>query len=427
MTRQLRILLAASLVAAGGVLFTGGSATGTGATCFGRPATIVGTFGNDVIHGTSGDDVIVSLSGEDTIFAAAGDDLVCAGTGEDAVVGGHGNDTIAGDGDADMLFGGPGTDRLYGDTPGTVASGADVLFEGAGGGSLFGGPGSDLVLGGTASTSLHGGNGSDLLVAGTAGSALDGGRGTDRCLGGSQRSCETTLHAPPVCPPAPNAFAGVYWPHRLELKSHCATIHGKVKGAGVSPDGDLGIGVVRSDPGHVGQLVHVEFMPRDVGRLARPASGDRITLTGEYVLDTNHTHYEVHPVFREVIKRRLDGIAIGAPTGTARTYRTGPRSGGNPFGSNAICIRFDATLCEGWSGTLMAGESSSSPLPPWRPGAGSGRRRAGSSERGSSAPSASTNPGRPWSARSAQGASSHAIRASPARPPWSSSSTPTPS
>ena len=35
--------------------------------CFGEPATIIGTPGDDVLSGTSGDDVIVGLEGTDVI------------------------------------------------------------------------------------------------------------------------------------------------------------------------------------------------------------------------------------------------------------------------------------------------------------------------------------------------------------------------
>src|SRR5687768_14359288 len=50
-------------------------------TCFGQPATIVGTDGKDRIYGTPGPDVIVAGDGADSIEARGGDDLVCAGRG----------------------------------------------------------------------------------------------------------------------------------------------------------------------------------------------------------------------------------------------------------------------------------------------------------------------------------------------------------
>ena len=55
-------------------------------SCFGQPATIVGTNGPDVIRGTPGDDVIVSLGGNDLIGGGGGDDLICAGNGNDRVM-----------------------------------------------------------------------------------------------------------------------------------------------------------------------------------------------------------------------------------------------------------------------------------------------------------------------------------------------------
>jgi subtilisin-like proprotein convertase family protein len=73
--------------------------------CDGKPATIVGTPGRDVLRGTAGADVIVGLAGKDTIRSANGADRVCAGPGNDALYGGRGRD---------RLFGGPGNDRLIG-------------------------------------------------------------------------------------------------------------------------------------------------------------------------------------------------------------------------------------------------------------------------------------------------------------------------
>ena len=52
-------------------------------TCFGAPATIVGTEGNDQLFGTPGPDVIVTLGGDDSVFGLAGDDRICLGPGDD--------------------------------------------------------------------------------------------------------------------------------------------------------------------------------------------------------------------------------------------------------------------------------------------------------------------------------------------------------
>lgn len=72
-------------------------------TCAGRPATIVGTGGDDEIRGTPGDDVIVALGGDDVVDPRGGDDVVC---------GGSGRDHLRSDRGRDVLIGGPGGDRL---------------------------------------------------------------------------------------------------------------------------------------------------------------------------------------------------------------------------------------------------------------------------------------------------------------------------
>jgi Ca2+-binding RTX toxin-like protein len=73
-------------------------------TCFGRPATIVGTNGNDTIYGTKLPDVIASLGGADVVHALAGDDLVCGGDGNDIVFDGYGSDAIDGGNGVDTVY-----------------------------------------------------------------------------------------------------------------------------------------------------------------------------------------------------------------------------------------------------------------------------------------------------------------------------------
>jgi len=83
-------------------------------TCKGRPATIVGTEGNDVRKGTSGKDVIVGLGGNDKLAGLAGNDLICGRAGNDTLKGGKGNDKLYGGAGKDTLKGGPGKDKLKG-------------------------------------------------------------------------------------------------------------------------------------------------------------------------------------------------------------------------------------------------------------------------------------------------------------------------
>jgi Trypsin/RTX calcium-binding nonapeptide repeat (4 copies) len=83
-------------------------------TCRGRPATIVGTTGNDVRSGTPAADVIVGLGGNDKLSGLAGNDLICGGSGKDTLKGGKGNDKLYGQKRKDTLKGGPGKDILKG-------------------------------------------------------------------------------------------------------------------------------------------------------------------------------------------------------------------------------------------------------------------------------------------------------------------------
>jgi Ca2+-binding RTX toxin-like protein len=108
------------------------TATAT-ATCKGKPATIVGTSGKDVLRGTDGRDVIAGLGGNDTLSGLAGNDLICGGKGNDTLKGGKGNDTLIGGANVDRLFGGAGTDHLFGGTPGAPPRDAIDTCLGQGG------------------------------------------------------------------------------------------------------------------------------------------------------------------------------------------------------------------------------------------------------------------------------------------------------
>jgi Ca2+-binding RTX toxin-like protein len=156
--RTLSIGLALAIVSTVGAV---NAAAEPAPTCFGQPATIVGTDGRDVIHGTPGDDVIVTGDGPDDVFAGAGDDLICGGGGSfeddeaigDRLHGGPGRDRIDGGPGNDLLFGNSGNDDLYGRT------GEDVLDDGSGDDRAYGSTGSDEFVAG---------GGDDRLVGGPA-------------------------------------------------------------------------------------------------------------------------------------------------------------------------------------------------------------------------------------------------------------------
>jgi Ca2+-binding RTX toxin-like protein len=125
------------------------------ATCSNRPATIIGTQGNDRLEGTPGADVIVAFEGDDVINGVGGNDLICAGEGNDTIAGGPGDDFLDGESGNDKLKGGSGKDLLSGE------SGNDKLKGGSGKDTLLGGSGRDVLLGGKGPDALRGGPGRD--------------------------------------------------------------------------------------------------------------------------------------------------------------------------------------------------------------------------------------------------------------------------
>ncbi len=143
-------------------------------TCQGRPPTVIGTPGDDILVGTEGNDVIHGLEGNDTIIAQGGDDIVCGGTGDDLIFGGPGGDVIEG---------GDGIDQLVGDVPFAGDEGPDTLRGGEGNDKLYGFGGNDLLEGDAGDDELVGGPGDDVLNGGPGGDRAFGEDGADTLAG----------------------------------------------------------------------------------------------------------------------------------------------------------------------------------------------------------------------------------------------------
>jgi len=154
--------------------------------CFGRPATILGTAGDDFITGTSGADVIVTFGGDDVVEGKGGKDRICLGPGSDTAVGGAKRDRIDGGWDDDVLSGGSGRDILRGRVGADTISGNggnDKIYGGSGGDDLSGGGGADLIKGASGGDDIFGKSNDDTLRGGGGSDECSGGRGTDTAAG----------------------------------------------------------------------------------------------------------------------------------------------------------------------------------------------------------------------------------------------------
>jgi len=142
-------------------------------TCFGKPATIVGSNGPNTISGTRYSDVILAIGGSDVIKAKGNK----ANHGRDFICAGRGKDRIFGNGDAEKISGGPGNDRING------AHGNDLIV-----GDNYGtsGPtGRDTILGGFDRDFVVGDNMARGDVSGQAPDWIGGNAGGDKIVGDS--------------------------------------------------------------------------------------------------------------------------------------------------------------------------------------------------------------------------------------------------
>lgn len=192
MPPRLSSVLAACVVAAPLALWSAPAGAAV-PTCFGQPATIVGTAGDDALVGQSGvADVIWAGGGNDGI--SGGDfyeedavpgraaDLLCGGPGNDRVRGGPGNDRISGgDGDddvrgergADNVQGNAGNDWVIDESFEDMDSANDIMRGGGGDDYMttawgidkaYGEAGNDTIIDTECSKSyLYGGYGDDTF------------------------------------------------------------------------------------------------------------------------------------------------------------------------------------------------------------------------------------------------------------------------
>jgi hypothetical protein len=124
-TRRALVVLALLAAPVAGVP----EATASGASCHGRPATIVSDGG--IVKGTEGPDVIVSTGYLD-LRAGAGDDVVCASGKVDMIDAGSGNDLIDIRGNTDryaQVTLGTGSDTFIGGPSGEMVWGGGQLGQ----------------------------------------------------------------------------------------------------------------------------------------------------------------------------------------------------------------------------------------------------------------------------------------------------------
>src|SRR5215831_3535141 len=154
----------------------------------------------------------------------------------------------------------------------------------------------------------------------------------------------------------------IYHPDRLHLVRRCMTVRGQVTELRWEPDGDLHI-LLATRPGLVnaandeyehGDLVLEEICQGNVTQadavaachgvphdLTVPSVGDRVTVSGSYVLDADHGWMEIHPV----TKLTITGSAplpppSSAPPGMAGCHPT--TASGNCYEPGEFCPHADA-------------------------------------------------------------------------------------
>ena len=145
-----------------------GDGDDTFASTVGRPATVDGGPGNDVLTGDP-----APLTAEQVRLHGEG----AGGSEYSLFSGGPGDDVLIGGADFDKLWGGLGNDRLTGHGGFDVLCGGDR--DGASGCSALSGSGDDILDGGRYRDYIVGGDGRDWLIGGAGADGLVAGPGDD--------------------------------------------------------------------------------------------------------------------------------------------------------------------------------------------------------------------------------------------------------
>jgi len=105
-----------------------------------------------------------------------------------------------------------------------------------------------------------------------------------------------------------DVLQGVYASSRLQVLDPCVTASGTVRDVSHETDGDITFRLELSgndrrllnegNQRNQGGALQVEIVPLDQERIPAPEPGDRVRVTGAWVLDAVHGHNEIHPVFR---------------------------------------------------------------------------------------------------------------------------------
>lgn len=164
---------------------------------------------------------------------------------------------------------------------------------------------------------------------------------------------------PGGCEPA--LWQHVYHPYRLHVISACRTVTGTVEDVRQEPDGDTHI-LLKLNPRYAG-LVNAGNTEREHGdlvlepicagyvsqadavtachgvtsRVRSVREGDRVQVTGSYVLDTDHGWMEIHPVSRITVTGYQPVSPSSPSAAPAPSPKQATSAGCNPKTSSGNC------------------------------------------------------------------------------------------